>query len=244
MSRNKKYLWIENSTRERLARNLAEAVATKLNKAIKSNGRAIIALSGGSTPASMFKVLCKCEVDWTKVVITLVDERCVDDQHILSNARFLKTKLLDRLPQETTFVPIYHSELDGIRDVSYKTITSYCEVTDSEIDNPARFDVVVLGMGEDGHTASFFPDAENIDSMVDPENQEYLLSCESVSTQVMRITWSLRMLLNTDMLALHITGVNKKRVFDEAVKVGDAAELPIRTAIFQDKCRLNVYYAD
>lgn len=244
MSSKMKYLWIENSTRERLGKQLAEDISDKLNQIIKTKGQAIIAFSGGSTPTPLFESLVNCDVDWTKVVITLVDERCVDDHHVLSNARFIKNKLISKLPKEATFIPIYYPGFDDFSEITFNTITRYCEATESDIDSPARFDVVVLGMGHDAHTASFFPDADNIDALIDPQTEEYLLSCESVSTQVSRITWSLRMLLNTEMLVLHITGKNKKQTFKLAEKNGEVSKLPIRSVIFQDKCRLNVYYAD
>ncbi len=240
----KKYLWIENSSRDRLAKNLAEDITVQINQSIKANGRASVAFSGGSTPTPMFAALSECEIDWSKVIITLVDERCVAEQHILSNARFIKNKLLDKLPEPATFIPLYYSELDDISEIFYKVISTYCVATDSELDDLAPFDVVVLGMGGDGHTASFFPDADNINTLVDTNTDEYLFSSESVSTQVSRITWSLRMLLNTKMLALHFTGDVKKKVFEQAANGGDAAELPIRTAIFQNNSRLKVYYAD
>lgn len=240
----KNYLWLENSSPERLAKQLAEDIAMQINLAIKAKGNAIIALSGGSTPMLMFEALSNCAIEWQKVIITLVDERCVDEQHLLSNARFIKTKLLDKLPQQPKFIPLYYSEMDDLGDVFFKVIATYCDLTESEIDSIAKLDVVVLGMGGDGHTASFFPDADNIETLVDANTQEYLFSCESVSTQVPRITWSLRMLLNTQMLALHFTGAHKKTVFERAAEGGDPAELPIRTAIFQEATRLKVYYAD
>ncbi|MBX2849374.1 MAG: 6-phosphogluconolactonase [Acidiferrobacterales bacterium] len=242
--KNNKYLWLENSTPERLANQLADDIAMQVNLAIKAKGFATMALSGGATPMLMFEALSKCEIAWDKVVITLVDERCVDEQHVLSNAKFIKTKLLDVLPEQPKFIPLYYSELENVDDIFFKVIANYCEATGSEIDNLAALDVVVLGMGGDGHTASYFPDADNIDLLIDPDTQEYLFSSESVSTQVPRITWSLRMLLNTQMLALHFTGKAKKEVFKRAAEKGDISEIPVRTAIFQDSARLKVYYAD
>ncbi|MDB4511936.1 6-phosphogluconolactonase [Arenicella sp.] len=242
---NKKpYLWIENSSRERLADQLAGDIALVINHAIVTKGQAIVALSGGSTPTLMFAALSQCDIDWSKTVITLVDERCVDDQHVLSNARFIKHKLLDALPETVTFIPLFYPQTSNLKDISAKILSQYCTVTNSKLGDLTPFDVVILGMGADGHTASFFPDADNIDSLVDADTREYILSCESSNTQVPRITWSLRMLIDTKMLALHINGSDKKKVFEKAARGGDAATLPIRSAIFQNKTRLNVYYAD
>ena len=97
-------------------------------------------------------------------------------------------------------------------------------------------------MGKDGHTASFFPDANNIAELIDINSELALLSCNSPSTQVERVTWSLPMLLNTQFLALHFTGEDKKAVFEKACEGDDATALPIRSVLFQDLVNLNVYY--
>ena len=103
-------------------------------------------------------------------------------------------------------------------------------------------------MGGDGHTASFFPDADNVADLVSASSQDFLLSCYSPTTQVARVTWSLPMLLNSQFLALHITGESKQQVFEQAVasdgSFDEICRLPIRSAIFQDTIPLNVYYAD
>jgi len=91
--------------------------------------------------------------------------------------------------------------------------------------------------------ASFFPDANNITELVDLNGQTILETCESPSTQVERITWSLPALLNTSFLALHFTGEEKKTVFDQALQPGPHTELPIRAFIHQQQKVLNTYYA-
>jgi 6-phosphogluconolactonase len=123
-------------------------------------------------------------------------------------------------------------------------LDTYCVATHSDAEGPASFDVVILGMGEDGHTASFFPDADNIVELVDPMSGSHLLSCNSPSTQVARVTWSLPRILSASFMVLHITGEKKKTVYQQALENDDATTLPIRAAIFQEAVRLNVYYAD
>lgn len=237
------YQWHTAADQIELASLLADEISTRLNSAIAEKGRAIIALSGGSTPKPLFEALAEADIDWSKVVITLVDERWVPPSHALSNQAFMYEFLLSKLPQSIRFVPLYQlaenvdSSLAGVLD-------TYCEVTASPPEQPAAFDVVVLGMGEDGHTASFFPDADNIADLVDPNNSQALLSCESPTTQVPRVTWSVPVLTNTSLLVLHITGQSKKVVFNEAALPGDRQELPIRSALFQPNTELQVYYAD
>lgn len=237
------YIWHEGADQQSLAENLAGELVVKMDAAIAEKGSVVLALSGGSTPKPLFEVLAEYDLDWSKVIITLVDERWVDEAHELSNATFMKTFLLNSLPDTVRFVALYQpaesveASLEGV-------LASYCTITNSTPDAPRAFDIVVLGMGGDGHTASFFPDAENVSDLVDINAKSALLSCNSPSTQVERITWSLPMLLNTGFLALHITGEAKKEVFEQAAAGGETTQLPIRSAIFQDRVSLNVYHAN
>lgn len=237
------YIWHEGADQQSLAENLAGELIVKMDAAIAEKGSAVLALSGGSTPKPLFEVLAEYDLDWSKVIVTLVDERWVDETHELSNASFMKTFLLNALPEPVRFVPLYHAA-DSVQDSFPFVLADYCQATGSSVDAPRAFDIVVLGMGGDGHTASFFPDASNVAELVDINAKEALLTCNSPSTQVERITWSLPMLLNTGFLALHITGEAKKSVFERAAAGGDITELPIRSAVFQDRVPLNVYHAN
>lgn len=236
-------VWNEGLDAQSLAENLAGELVVRINDAIDANGVAVIALSGGSTPKPLFNALAEHAIDWSKVVITLVDERWVPESHELSNAAFMKEHLLSKLPDEPRFVPLYQAA-QTVSASFPLVLADYCQATNSDPSSPKAFDVVILGMGGDGHTASFFPDADNVAQLVALEETSALLTCQSASTQVERITWSLPILLNTSFLALHFTGSGKLEVFERAVQGGEATELPIRGAIFQDATELHVYYAD
>ena len=235
--------WQQFPDRDVLVDQLADDIAEALAKAIKLQGLAVIAVSGGSTPKPLFERLANLDIDWSKVVITLVDERWVNEEHELSNAAFLRRYLLDLLESKPTFVPLYeHAE--NAADSLNSVLHNYCDTTKSTIEQPRPFDVVILGMGNDGHTASFFPDAENIAALVDPQTPAKLLSCISASSQVMRITWSLPILLQASFLILHFTGEDKRKVFANALGLNNSIQLPIGAVIHQSISPLNVYYAD
>jgi 6-phosphogluconolactonase len=240
---NLNYTFHQGADAQSLAEHLAGEVAQQILKAISEKGSAVLALSGGSTPKPLFEALVEHDIDWAKVIITLVDERWVDKGHVLSNEAFMKTYLLDKLPDSVRFVPLYQ-QADTVEASLPFVIADYLQITNSTLDAPRSFDIVILGMGADGHTASFFPDAENIDELVDIDSNEALLSCKSPSSQVERVTWSLPVLLNTDFLALHFTGYDKRVVFEVASENGDTSMLPVRSVLFQDRVGLNVYYAD
>ncbi len=235
-------VWNEGVDAQSLAENLAGELVVRINDAILEHGNAVLALSGGSTPKPLFKALAEHDVDWANVIITLVDERWVPETHELSNAAFMQEHLLSDLPVQPRFVPLYQAAQTV--EASYPLVLQdYYQATGSSEQAPRAFDIVILGMGGDGHTASFFPDADNVADLIDINATQPLLSCESPSTQVPRITWSLPSLLNTSFLALHFTGAGKLDVFEQAVFGGDFTELPIRSAIFQDQSELKVYYA-
>ncbi|RBP49748.1 6-phosphogluconolactonase [Arenicella xantha] len=236
------YQWHEGSDAQSLAENLAGELVIKIGDAISERGLAVLALSGGSTPKPLFKALAEHDIEWSKVIITLVDERWVAPSHELSNAAFMHRFLLDALPDTVRFVPLYQAA-ESVQESLSSVLGNYCHVTRSTMDQPRPFDIVILGMGEDGHTASFFPDADNIAQLVDPLSDEFLMCCSSPSTQVPRVTWSLPQLLTAPFLALHFTGESKRAVFERACGDSDATTLPIRSAIFQTRVPLNVYYA-
>ena len=240
---NNDVTWNQGADPQSLAENLAGELVLKIGEAIAKRGKAVIAFSGGSTPKPLFQALAQHDVDWSKLVITLVDERWVPATHELSNAAFIRKHFFDLLPIEVTFIDLYQPAQTV--EASYPLVLDqYCSATDSTVDNLRAFDVVVLGMGDDGHTASFFPDADNIAQLVSYKTEQQLLTCHSKNSQVERITWSLSSLLNTDFLALHFIGEKKRKVFEIAAEGGSAEELPIRAAIFQSQAPLHVYYAD
>lgn len=240
------YHWQQFDEQSVLAKSLADRIELEIEHAISARGRAIIAFSGGSTPKPLFRELATRNIDWPRVIVTLVDERWVPIGHQLSNADLLLQNLLNELPSHPKFVPLFTicaSAMNAEQSL-IPVMTDYCHQTNSTHGAPAALDVVILGMGNDGHTASFFPDAENIAQLVDINCRSQLLSCTSPSAQVDRVTWSLPFLLNTGLLALHITGASKKAVFEQALQDDNALQLPIRATIFQDRTELQVYYAD
>ena len=213
MSTKTDIIWREFSDRETLAENLSSALIADLNRGIDSNGAARLALSGGSTPLPLFNSLARQQgLEWAKVALTLVDERYVAREHSLSNHGFIDQNLLSQLAIRPDFQPLYIAGLTIEQAVDAFNRSDYfaCDQGDQ------LFNSVVLGMGGDGHTASFFPDAPNIAELLSDDNQNRVGACSSPSTQVQRITWLPASLLNTKSLYLHITGADKREVFEQA----------------------------
>nr|WP_272212789.1 6-phosphogluconolactonase [Marinicella sp. W31]MDC2878708.1 6-phosphogluconolactonase [Marinicella sp. W31] len=142
-----------------LASALAADVAERLAAAIADNGTASIAVSGGSTPKAFFRALSTTPIDWEKVTVTLVDERFVPEDNPRSNHRLVKENLLLGPAAEARFIPLYQN-VENVEEAAEI-------VTNKVLATSLPFDVVVLGMGTDGHTASFFPGGDTLAKALD-----------------------------------------------------------------------------
>lgn len=192
---------------------LADAIAKIITSAIDERGQAFIAFSGGKTPLPMLQLLSHYPLAWNKVTITLVDERWVDDMHADSNAALLKKALLQHQAIHATFIPLKNSA------TTPHAGQIACENALSVLAN--RLDLVILGMGEDGHTASLFPEAPELHSAMTT-----LARCTAISPQTathLRMTLSAAYLAQSRNVFLHITGEKKKAMLTEWLKV-DAPE--------------------
>lgn len=218
--------------KQALAERLAADVARWLADGIKQRGEAILVVSGGSTPAPFFKSLSEYKIDWSKVRVTLADERWVAPDDKLSNEKFVRESLLVNEAAAASFVSIYNDAKtpdDG---------WTVCEETLNGLSLP--FDVVVLGMGDDGHTASLFPHTNGLDEACDLATDRKSWPMYPAHLSEARMTLTLAALLNCRQLVLHMTGDQKLELFNQAV---DGADLPIASVTSAAKERLQVYWA-
>lgn len=218
-----------------LAETLAKEIAKILEDAIAEKGEAAIALSGGSTPKKLLIQLSKKSLPWEKVTVTLVDERWVDESHSDSNAALIKNFLLQGKAEKAKYLPLksdfetpYLAENET--DTLLKTL-------------PSPLDVVVLGMGNDGHTASFFPLAKTLGKALDLKNQKHCCALTPPAAAHERMTLTLSYLRSANKIFLHIVGSEKWQVLQEAISKGPVEDLPIR-AFLHDSVTTSVYYAD
>ncbi|MFM8936475.1 MAG: 6-phosphogluconolactonase [Vulcanococcus sp.] len=138
-----------------LARRCAERIAASIDLALNQRDRAQIALSGGSTPAAAYRLLNREHLPWNRVDVVLGDERWVDASDPASNARMLaETLLAEEGPGATAcFHPVPTGLLtpEASGEAFERTVRQLCP------GDPPVFDVMLLGLGDDGHTASLFP---------------------------------------------------------------------------------------
>ncbi|MVT00478.1 6-phosphogluconolactonase [Devosia marina] len=206
-----------------LAKELAEAVADRIRAAIAERGAAAIAVSGGSTPGKFFQALGKTkDIDWSKVVVTLVDERWVDETSDRSNALLVNEKMLQGPAANARFFPLYSGGEEPTDAAIAKTNALMAEL-------PLPFAAVILGMGSDGHTASFFPGGDTLDAALNASGPTLAIRAPGAGEP--RVTFTLPRLLETDGLYLHIEGEGKAEVLDAALGDGPVEDMPIRAVL-------------
>jgi 6-phosphogluconolactonase len=138
------------SNKDELDTALAKSIVLDINKAIETKGSAYLLFSGGSTPKGLFQKLASEHLDWNQITIGLVDERMVGEDSEFSNAAMLKKLLINEIAgdKKPRFLPLVYRTDDD--EINLNTAIEHL----NQIGLP---DVVVLGMGNDGHFASLFP---------------------------------------------------------------------------------------
>lgn len=219
------------------AEQLAQLVASELQAAIQIKAKATAAFAGGTTPVLFFEALAKQALDWSKIAFTLTDERQVDPSNERSNARLLQTHLLGGLQPAASFQSLYQTAQ-----------------TAADVDNLASqlqesflpLDSVVLGMGNDGHFASLFPQASNLELGLDPNNSTILLEIRASDLPEARISLSLAALLQAKHLHLLITGADKHQLLEQAqanLAASQPRQWPIEALLQQAGDKLTIHYA-
>jgi 6-phosphogluconolactonase len=229
--------FVEFASRDVLAAGLAARVKEALEEAISLRGRAVLAVSGGSTPVAFFKALSKLELAWEQVTVFLVDERMVPASHERSNAKLVRDNLLQNNAANAFFVPMFQGAFDeGDAAHQIETVMKRAQLV------PADF--AILGMGNDGHTASYFPGGDHLADAIDPRQTALILPMHAEGAGETRLTITLPVILAARHLALHIEGKDKRDVLDKALADGTRVmDMPVR-AVFEYTVRaVEVFWA-
>jgi 6-phosphogluconolactonase len=211
--------------------DLAEALATAVHKTLaarlRRDGSAALAVSGGTTPLKFFQALAAKNLDWPAVTITLVDDRWVPESSPRSNAALVKTQLLQNRAAAATFVPLVTA-----------APTPEAGRHDTEAAIAAQklpFAAIILGMGTDGHTASFFPGGDRLAEALHPTIGQKIETMRAEAAIDPRITLTLPVLLEAEHLFLHIEGQAKRDTLEAALQPGPIETMPIRAILRRAK---------
>lgn len=220
---------------EQLAGALATAVAALLRQGLAAREQASLVVSGGTTPGPFFIKLRQKDLAWERVVITLADERWLAPEYEASNERLVRALLLRDRASQASFIPLKN------RAATAMAGEEECCRALARIPRP--FDVIVLGMGLDGHTASLLPGSARLAKALDPDIGQDCLAIPPIPGQHERMTLTLPTLLHARQLFLHCTGRKKKQVMFQAMADGPVAALPIRAILRQQQTPVHIYWS-
>ena len=216
---------------------LRDAVVGRLNASISARSFASMAACGGSTPAPLYDQLGASDLKWNKVTVTLTDERWVPPESEQSNERFLRVHLLRGPAANASLIPLKTA------DARAANAETKVHARIARIRRP--FDVTLLGMGTDGHTASLIPEASGLDEALDiatPSLTKAIIPAPA-SGLGERMTLTLRALLDSRAIYILIRGEEKRDAFERAMGHGPVREMPIRAVLRQIRVPVETFWA-
>ncbi|WP_088182052.1 6-phosphogluconolactonase [Sphingobium sp. Z007] len=222
------------ATGAQAAAGIAARIATILSDAIAQRGVASIALSGGRSPRPVLEALSHADLDWCKVVVTLVDERWVTPDSADSNEKLVRDTLLKGAAAQARFVPMKTPATDAY--------AGQPAIEAAFADLPWPLDIILLGMGDDGHTASLFPEGKELAEGL--ATKALTIAATPPVAPHQRMSLTAHGILQSRHIFLQISGAGKKAVYDRALAGGPVEELPIRLALLQDVVPVEVWIAE
>lgn len=214
---------------------LADSIAADLRHALEARDQASLVVSGGRTPLPLFTRLNQESVPWPSVWITLADERWVPADSPDSNEGLVRQSLLSG--------PASHAHFIGLKNAAQTPEQGETACSEAIKVMPRPFDVVILGMGDDGHTASLFPQAPQLDKALDPDSRAICMAIDPVTAPHPRMTLTLAALLDSRRIILHIVGDSKWQIYKQACTPGPVSEFPVRAVLQQTKVPIDVYWS-
>ena len=197
---------------------LSQSITKSLDKAIALNGKATLVVCGGNSPLSIYQKLSRTDLDWNKVSIYLGDDRLLPSDHIDSNENLLRKNLLINNAKWAKFYPLVQPRIN-IKDITLP------------------FDIVLLGLGIDGHFASLFPEQVKVSNALSIDADPDFICSETLlgSPSYKRISMNLALLVNTKRCILLVTNSEKRMVVEKA---STNNKMPLYFLINQDKTKL------
>jgi 6-phosphogluconolactonase len=218
-----------------LARELAAQIAHSLTTAIATRGLASLVASGGHSPLKLFEVLRTQSLDWSRVCVALADERWVDVRDPASNEALVRGELLKEQAAAARFL--------GLKNGAPTPDLGAVSAWETFARVPRPFDAVVLGMGDDGHTASLFPGSPNLPAALNQAAAAGCVGMWSPTAPQARLSLNLTALLDSRRIVLLISGEAKWRTYTAACAPGPVPDMPIRAVLRQSRTPVDVMWS-
>jgi 6-phosphogluconolactonase len=214
---------------------LAADVIARLGAGLAAGREVSLAVPGGRSPVALFERLAQAPLAWQRVWVTLGDERWVDAGDAASNERLVREHLLRNAAGAARFVGLKNDARDP-RSGAQASWSALGPV-------PRPFELVVLGMGEDGHFASLFPESPGSAVALDATQPPACVAMVAPVPPRPRLSLNLAALLNARAVALLISGAAKWSVYERARQPGAVTELPVRALLQQQRVPVTVYWS-
>jgi 6-phosphogluconolactonase len=220
-------------SREEAAIAAANSIATALGRRLDVAQRASLVVAGGSSPQACYASLATRELPWDRVHVVLSDERWVPSSDIDSNEKMIRNTLLVENAAKAQLHPFYEEDTD---------VQKRCSTFAVELhDLPSPFASSLLGMGDDGHIASLFADADNFDEGIDANNPQLCIATKTAASILSRISLTLSALLQSDEVVLLFFGETKRDVYEQAKLAATA--YPVSRLLHQNLVPVSVFWA-
>lgn len=210
------------SDEQELSTAAAELIVDLSRKSIEKKGRFVIALSGGKTPSSLYNLLAHLpyskELQWKNIFVFWSDERCVPADDEQNNSHLARKMLLDHVP-----IPAENIFPVQVQMPAAKAAIQYEQMLKAFFkEHIPTFDLVLLGMGEDGHTASLFPGSPI------SQSAELVKAVSKPGEKIERITFTPALIKNAKHILILVTGKNKAAVLKEVLEKKSKSLYPVQ----------------
>lgn len=223
----------ECADRATLTAALAQHVARRLKEDLAKQEQAVLVVSGGKSPVPLFQALSAQPLVWNRVAVTLADERWVPPDHADSNEALVRSHLLKGRAATALMLPLWTG--DATPEAAVPAVSKSLDAL------PHPFSEVILGMGDDGHIASLFPDAAELAEGL--RTKASALAVHPLHAPHARLSLSLHALLNSRDLVLMISGADKRAILERALGDGPVEELPVRAILRQTGVPVSIFWA-
>jgi 6-phosphogluconolactonase len=218
-----------------LSRELATQIAASLTAAIGARGLASLVVSGGRSPVRLFEILRTRALEWNRVRIALADERWVSPEDAASNEHLVRDVLLKDHAAAARF--------QGLKNGAPTPDLGAVSAWETFARVPRPFDSVILGMGDDGHTASLIPGSPNLPGALNRSAAAGCVGMWSPAPPHPRLSLNLTALLDSRRVVVLITGESKSRTYAAACEPGPVEDMPVRAVLRQSRTPVDVMWS-